>query len=93
MRKHESRRLEDGLSASGDLFGSAISFSAIDSTNHIVYADSNNFLHNLNGSSFQTPTYNSSYYIHGKCLRKEDWLKERENLLLEDHREQILSEL
>ena len=34
-----------------------------------------------------------NYYIHGKPYFRKDWLKEKEKLLLEQHRLDILEEL
>ena len=95
MKKHESRELEPYEE-----------YKIIDNkTNKIKtkfknkntvkgYVDSNNFAHNLNASAWvYEEVVWGKFYIHGKYYEKEDWLKEREILLLEEHRENILNQL
>ena len=88
MKKHETRLLKEGEEYFYYLFDKLYRFT-IDEF-YRVYVDSNNFVHNLNGTSY---TNSNFYFIHGKEYRKKEWLIEREKLLLEQNRLDILEEL
>ena len=57
-----------------------------------IYVDSKNLLHCLNGPAW-IDKYCKYYFIHGKLYSKKQWLIKREELLLEQHRLDILEEL
>ena len=57
---------------------------------YAFYVDSNNYLHNLHGRAM---TIDDVHYIHGRYYNKKEWLIEREVLLLEDNREEILNQI
>ena len=71
MEKHESRLLNIGetynwVNYNGDIIIKNVVFG------EIVYIDSNNFLHNLNGYAWKIFTI--AYYIHGvRYNNKRDW--------------------
>ena len=58
----------------------------------IVYVDSNNFQHNLNGYAWKI--FTERYYIHGVTYyNKRDWLNKKEEILLQIHREEMLNDI
>ena len=92
MKKHDSRLLEDKeifyeVLKSGEIYNSIKG-----RNDFIYYVDSNNFLHNLNGYAWEDSLY-SYYFIHGKQYSKKQWLIKREELLLEQHRKEILNQI
>ena len=94
MKKHDSRLLEIHETyyeymINGDVFDNV----KYDNSKFTQYIDSNNFLHNLNGYAWIGTFNNGLYYIHGRGLTKKDWLEEREELLLDEHRKEILNEI
>ena len=97
MRKHESRFL-----ANGCMYSVIVDWVDVETglykkqtymnngSDNSIYVDSNNYLHNLHGRAM---TIDDVHYIHGRYYNKKEWLIEREVLLLEDNREEILNQI
>ena len=82
MKEHNSRLLKIGESTNVVRnFGSLVRY-----IGWVIYVDSNNFLHNLNGFAWDNKKFTkfSSYSIHGKEYSKEQWDIERNRLLILD---------
>ena len=97
MKKHDSKLIyEDDLKDSDLKFYHYDPFNGLHEgkCGFIIYVDSNNFLHNLNGFAWVGIRGQvKEYYIHGKKYVYKDWLIKREELLLEQHRLEILNEI
>ena len=88
MKEHDCRILNEdeeyysfygnGIIYHGTMYGRGLHL--------VVYVDSNNFLHNLNGFAWDNKKFTkfSSYSIHGKEYSKEQWDIERNRLLILD---------
>ena len=93
MKKHESREIKIGEVYRWFSGEKKISrrYSGYEGK---IYVDYNGFLHNLNGPVGYVSEFDYPYIIHGKIYySKKDFLEERERLLLEEHREEILNEI
>ena len=95
MKKHESRKTSaEELDILREYYKLYNSFGDLIETciGDVIYVDSNNFLHNLDGVAWFWGG-GKRYYIHGRQYSKEEWLIKREELLLEIHREEMLNQI
>ena len=87
MKEHESRMLKVGESYK--FINGAGNIKENESNRYrVLFVDSNNFLHSLDGLC-----NGIQYRIHGKFYNYKEWLFKREELLLQIHREEILNQL
>ena len=72
MKEYESRKLKSGEIFKGFYrHNNEMFIHRVDKNDEIVYVDSNDLLHNLNGMAWFY--LGESYYIHGKYYEKQDW--------------------
>ena len=97
MKEHESRLLLENETYFKFQDGKFMEFTYNYNINFVptIFVDSNNFVHNIEGENYtdKNNIISGFYYIHGIEFTKEDWLEKRNEILLEQHRKEILEEI
>ena len=81
MKEHESRKLKNGEVCSYE--NTDFAWKAYDDKKHVIYVDSNNMAHRLDGPAVELGSHTQFYYIHGNLfVRYGDWEIEVNMLLI-----------